>query len=121
MFACSSSMEIIVHTDHNIEGGARLSEYVTHRVEQVLGHLRTHLTRVVVHVSDENGPKHGVQDVRCVIEGRLEHEQPTAVHCNAADLHGALAGALDKLKRSLESTIAKRRVRGPGVSAIAAT
>jgi hypothetical protein len=45
-----------------------------------------------------------------MMEARLKGRQPTAVTCQAATLDQAIAGAADKLKRSLESTL--ERLRG---------
>jgi hypothetical protein len=42
-----------------------------------------------------------------MMEARLEGRQPTAVTHQAASLVDAVDGAADKLKRSLESTLAR--------------
>ena len=74
-------------------------------VTHALSHFSAHVTRVEVHLSDENGHKNGQHDKRCMMEARLEGRQPTAVTCEAATLAQAVAGAADKLKRSLQSTL----------------
>ncbi|MEO7889698.1 MAG: HPF/RaiA family ribosome-associated protein [Vicinamibacterales bacterium] len=98
-------MQIQVNTDHNIEGREALVARVRGIVESALSRWIDHITRVEVHLSDENGDKTGQNDKRCMMEARLEGRQPAAVTCEAATLAQAVAGAADKLKTSLESTL----------------
>jgi ribosome-associated translation inhibitor RaiA len=100
-------MKIQVNTDKNIEGREPLVAHVEATITRALGHLSEHVTRVEVHLSDENGGKAGAHDKRCMIEARLEGRQPTAVTCEAATLSQALDGAADKLKSSLHSTLGR--------------
>ncbi len=101
-------MQIQVNTDKNIEGHEALVGQVEAMVAKSLSHFRAHITRVEVHLSDENGDKSGQRDKRCMIEARLEGRQPTAVTNEAATLLQAVAGAANKLKSSLESTLERR-------------
>lgn len=105
-------MQIQVNTDKNIEGHEELVAQVEAAVTKALSHFSTHITRVEVHLSDENGDKSGQNDNRCMMEARLEGRQPTAVTCEAATLAQAVAGAADKLKSSLESTLGRLRDHG---------
>ena len=98
-------MQIQVNTDKNIEGNEELVAQVEATVSKSLSHLSAHITRVEVHLSDENADKSGQKDKRCMIEARLEGRQPTAVTCEAATLAQAVAGAADRLKSSLQSTL----------------
>ena len=98
-------MHIQINTDSNIEGHEELAIHVTGVVERVLSRFSDWITRVEVHLSDENGDKSGQDDKRCMMEVRLEGRQPTAVTHQAASLDDAVDGAADKLKRSLESTL----------------
>jgi len=100
-------MQIQVNTDRNIEGHEKLVAHVEATVTKSLSHFSQHITRVEVHLSDENGDKTGQNDKRCMMEARLEGRQPTAVTCDAASLHQAVAGAADKMKSSLESTLGR--------------
>jgi len=98
-------MQIQVNTDKNIEGDEALVAQIEATVTKSLSHFSTRITRVEVHVSDENGDKNGQNDKRCLMEARLEGRQPTAVTCDAPTLAQAVAGAADKLKNSLETTV----------------
>jgi ribosome-associated translation inhibitor RaiA len=97
-------MQIQINTDHNIAGGEALSAHVRDVVEHALNHERKHITRVEVHLSDENGPKNGPKQMRCAMEARLEQHQPIAVTFAAATVHQAINGAADKLTRLVAHT-----------------
>lgn len=98
-------MKIQINTDHNIEGHQDLADQMKASLSKALSHFSDHITRLEVHLSDENGPKSGQRDMRCMLEARLEGRQPTAVTCEAATLTQAVAGAVDKLKSSLQTTV----------------
>ena len=98
-------MQIQINTDHNIEGHEALAAQVSEVVESALSRVSDHITRVEVHLSDENSDKHGQNDKRCMMEARLEGRQPIAVTHQAATLDQAVDGAADKLTRLIESTL----------------
>ena len=100
-------MKIQVNTDHNLHGLEATIEHVQATVEASLGHLAEYITRVEVHVSDENAQKGGDSDKRCMMEARLEKHQPIAVTEEAATVDEAVAGAAHKLKRLLDHTIGR--------------
>ena len=100
-------MQIQINTDHTIEGREALSVHVRSVVENALGHLTSHVTRVEVHIADENGAKTVGNDKRCVMEARLEGRPPTAVTDHAATLHDAINGAADKLAHLLDHTLGR--------------
>jgi ribosome-associated translation inhibitor RaiA len=97
-------MQIQVHTGSRVGGGAALVETVTGMVEAALGRFSAHVTRIEVHMSDENGAKGGKQDKRCVLEARMEGRKPVAVADNADNMKQAVQGAIDKLVRMLDKT-----------------
>lgn len=92
-------MQIQINTDHTIEGREALSAHIRSVVETTLSHVASHLTRVEVHVTDENGAKTAGNDKRCVMEARIEGRPPVAVTRHAATVHEAVNGAADKLAR----------------------
>jgi ribosome-associated translation inhibitor RaiA len=101
-------MKIQVNTDAHIEGHERLAAHVSATVEQALRRFVDHITRVEVHLSDENGDKSGPQDQRCMLEARLQGRQPVAVTEHAATQEQAVSGATQKLVRLLDSTLNRR-------------
>ena len=61
-------MQIQVNTDHNTDGREKVTDYVCGVVGHAVGHFSSHITRVEVHLGDENGAKAGVDDKRCMME-----------------------------------------------------
>jgi ribosome-associated translation inhibitor RaiA len=105
-----NTMQVQFNTDHNIEGREALADKVRSVVEGALSRLSDHITRVEVHLSDENSAKKGGNDdMRCMMEARLEGRQPIAVTHWAATLDQAVDGAADKLTRLIESTLGRLR------------
>lgn len=100
-------MKIQINTDNNIAGREGLAEQAEATVESTLGHLAEHITRVEVHLSDENSDKGGSHDKCCMMEARLEGHQPVAVTDEAATIDQAIDGAAKKLKSSLEHTLGR--------------
>lgn len=104
-------MQIQINTDHHIEGHEGLVAWATGEVQTALSHHKAQVTRVEVHLSDENGAKPGAKgtpgDKRCVMEARLQGRQPLAVTHHADNQHQAITGAADKLNRLIESTLGK--------------
>jgi len=100
-------MNIQINTDHNIVGHQDLVGQAEATVQSTLGHLAEHITRVEVHLSDENSDKGGSRDKRCLMEARLEGHQPIAVSDEAESISQAIDGAAEKLKRSLDHTLGR--------------
>jgi len=100
-------MKIQVNTDVHIEGTEALAAHVRSTLKQALANFSERVTRVEVHLSDENGGKSGPQDHRCMLEARLEGRQPLAVTDQAATLDQAVQGAAQKLTRLLDKTLGR--------------
>jgi len=100
-------MQIQINTDHHIEGHEALAAWATGEIKNALSHHREHITRVEVHLSDENGHKSGSLDMRCVMEARLQGRQPLAVTLHAQTLYQAVTGATEKLNHLIESTLGR--------------
>lgn len=100
-------MNIQVNHDHTIASSAGLRAHVESVVESSLGHLQQRISRVEVHLTDENGSKSGADDKRCVMEARVEGRHPSAVTHHAGTLDDAIDGAAEKLKRAIESTLGR--------------
>lgn len=100
-------MQIQVNTDKNIEGSARMSAYFSETLQDALGRFEDLITTVQVHLSDENAEKEGSNDKRCLLEARVKGMKPVVVSHNAENIDFAFSGAIDKLTKSLDSTIGK--------------
>ncbi len=101
-------MQVQINTDHNIEGNNAMAQEVEGVVRGTLDRFSEQITRVEVHLSDENSEKKsGTRDKRCLLEARLAHRQPIVVSHQAATLEQAVDGATEKMKRSLDSTLGR--------------
>lgn len=102
-------MHIEVNTDNNIEGSARMSAFFNDTLQDALSRFQDQITRVEVHLSDENAQKEGADDKRCLLEARLKGLKPVVVSHSAENLDLAVSGAIDKLVKTLGNTIGKLR------------
>lgn len=100
-------MQINVNTDKTIERHASLDDHVQTVVTAAIGRFAEHITRVEVHLSDNNSQKSADGDNRCLMEARVTGYQPIAVSDHAATLHQAISGAADKLKRAIDSALGR--------------
>jgi len=102
-------MQIQVNSDHNVKGGELLIQYVEGLLNDSLSNFKDEITRVEVHISDENGHKGGEDDLRCTIEARIRGLQPIVVTHHDENIDMAIAGATDRITRSVRKTLEKRR------------
>jgi len=110
-------MQIQVHSDNHIDGSARLADWVSASVASRLERYDDDLTRIVVHLSDENGDKAGAQDKRCQMEARPKGLQPVSVTHKAESLELAIDGAMEKLDKALGHQFGKARAKRNAVAA----
>jgi len=103
-------MKVQVNTDHNIAGREALADNIGGVVEAALRRVSDHITRVEVHLSDENSDqKQGDHAMRCMMEARLEGRQPVAVTHQAETVAEAVDGAAAKLSRMMDHTLGQLR------------
>ncbi len=100
-------MNVQVRTDHNIEGSAELNKYVESLLVEHFARFKNAITRIEVHLSDENAGKFGVGDKRCLLEARIANHQPIVVSHHADNIHVAIEVASNKLLRSLDNMVGK--------------
>jgi ribosome-associated translation inhibitor RaiA len=100
-------MIVQVNTDKNITSGERLNTIVTDEITGSLERFSDRITRVEVHLSDENAGKTGENDKRCLLEARIEGLKPVAVTNFDNSVEAALSGAIDKLTSALDTTFGK--------------
>ncbi len=67
------------------------------------------LTRLEVHLSDENGFKNGINDKRRPLEARLKGRHPISVTGLANTYALAVESAIDKLKATLDTILGRIR------------
>lgn len=103
-------MQVQINSDRNIHADERLAEFVRDTLTHKLDRFSDHLTRIEVHLSDENSSsKNEGNDKRCLLEARPQGLEPIAVTEFAPTVGQAVTGAADKLQRKLSSVIGKLR------------
>jgi ribosome-associated translation inhibitor RaiA len=102
-------MQVHVSTDNHIAGPERLANYVTSVVEDSLEHFQQRITRVDVHLSDQNGHKPGADDKRCVMEVRLGGHKPIATSHRGGSVDEAITATVEKLRRAVGNTLRRTR------------
>jgi len=96
-----------IHTDPNITSSEALTTQVEALVTGTLERFSARISRVQVHLGDENGHKGGSNDKRCMMEARLDGRPPIAVTQQAPTLDQAMEGAVEKLERSIDSMLGR--------------
>lgn len=100
-------MQININTDSTIESRAGLNEHVQSVVDAAIHRFAEQVSRVEVHLSDNNSQKSADGESRCMMEARVTGYQPIAVSAHAATLHQAISGAADKLKRAIDNALGR--------------
>lgn len=100
-------MQIQVNTSNGIENKETLERWADTEIRQHFARFSADVTRVEIHLSDENHGKAGADDQCCVMEARLAHHQPLAVTHHGNTMDEAFRGATGKLKRVLDSTLGR--------------
>jgi ribosome-associated translation inhibitor RaiA len=76
-------------------------------VREKLARFADRLTRVEIHVRDENGAKHGADDKACTIEARPRGDKPIGVTAHADKVDDAARKAANTLAQRLERVFGK--------------
>lgn len=100
-------MIIQFNADNNLTIHEEFSEKLTGNISSVLDRFSEHITRVEVHLSDNNGSKTGQDDKQCLLEARIRGKQPLAVSAGGKNYELAVDGALDKLRSSLDTVFGR--------------
>jgi hypothetical protein len=100
-------MQIQVNASNGIENKEALERWADSEIKGNLSRFVEEVTRVEVHMSGETAGKSGGGDKRCTMEARLAHHQPVVATHDAPSQDEAFRGALTKLKRVVEHTLAR--------------
>lgn len=104
-------MTIQLNADNHLHIHAEFADKLNGMLDSELSRFSDHISRLEVHMADENGSKEGPDDKRCMIEARLEGRQPIAVTAHGDSYELAASAAIDKLTASLDTVIGKMRNR----------
>lgn len=100
-------MNIQLNSDNHLSIHQEFAEKIKDILSSELDRYSEFISRIEVHLSDENGPKRGTDDKRCLLEARMEGRSPIAVSHTSDNHETSLIGAVDKLKASLSTIISK--------------
>jgi len=100
-------MQVMVNSGKHVDTSMAFKTDIRGRVRDKLQRYEEHLTRVEIHLSDENALKTGPQDKRCKVEARMKGRDPMSVSYDAGELQQAIDGAMNKLTAVLERNIGK--------------
>ncbi len=98
-------MTIQINTDHNISENESEITSLKKLVQGSLEKYSEHITRIEIHLSDENGNKKGLKGKRCMLEARIEGRQPIAVTSCEDTIEEALNDAIGKISASLNTIL----------------
>lgn len=101
-------MKILINAP-SVEVPTVFEDFIERRVQEVLTPFESHLTRIEVHLQDQNAGKGGA-DTRCLLEARPRGRDPIVVDTTAEDEAGAVRKSLEKMKHALERRFGKRSV-----------
>ena len=105
-------MELQFNTSNQVTATPEMEARAREIVEGALSRFARRLTRVELHLGDENSPqKGGSADIRCSLEARPEGLRPIAVTHHDADPDAAMRGAARKLARALDNEFGKLDAR----------
>lgn len=102
-------MVIQLNTDKNIKGTENLEAFVSEKVKGSLKHFVNKVTRIEVHLSDQNAEKGGADDIQCKIEARVQGMKPVIAVSKSDTKEKALNEAVEKIKASLSTVIGKMK------------
>jgi hypothetical protein len=100
-------MKIQIDTDRTVERTEGLVTMVENEVQSALGRFEDRLTRVEVHLGDENVEKKTGADKRCLLEARPAGLQPVVVTGVADTIEWACKDAARKMQDLLSSTFGR--------------
>lgn len=96
----------------DVEYSAATESWAEERVRKQLGYLSDRLTRVEVHLRDDNSAaKSSHDDKRCVMEARIAGRRPLAVDHSGEDLHKVIDETAGKLARAVKNDIERSQAR----------
>ena len=105
-------MQVQFNSDSSVMGTANVAERIEASVREKLSRFSERLTRVEIHVRDENGPKHGADDKACMIEARPRGGRAIGVTEHASKVDDAASKAARTLAQRLERHFGKESRHG---------
>ena len=100
-------MKIQLNSDKHISVSTKHSVRIEKKLQQKLKHFVKEITRIEVHLSDENSVKGGIDDKRCLLEARVAKIKPISTEHHASTIDQAVSGASEQLVNALRNRLEK--------------
>ena len=100
-------MHIEINTDNHIRNDESVERHVRQALDGTLSRFGGQVTRVEVHLHDQNADKKGGRDKHCLLEAKLEGRPPVACSDDADSLAAAITGAAKKLQPRLDHDLGR--------------
>ena len=101
-------MRIDLHI-HGVSLDGRQQEIVTRRIQFALARFADRISKVTVRVTDENGPRGGI-DHRCLVEVDLRSGPKLYVEAQGVDAEASAAVASRRAARRVRDELNRRRL-----------
>jgi ribosomal subunit interface protein len=85
-----------------------LRDHIARRLAQTLEHIRDDIKKVVVRISDDNGPRHGI-DKRCMVRVALRGRKDVVVQDISGDMYMAIGHAFVRAAHSAKRLLRHRQ------------
>ncbi|QYJ07022.1 HPF/RaiA family ribosome-associated protein [Qipengyuania flava] len=105
-------MQVQFNSDSSVMGTENVAERIEAMLHSKLARFEDRLTRIEVHVRDENGRKGGGDDKACMIEARPRGGKPIGVTEHASKVDDAARKAASTLAQRLERVLGKSARHG---------
>ncbi|UIP07728.1 HPF/RaiA family ribosome-associated protein [Erythrobacter sp. SDW2] len=105
-------MQIQFNSDSSVMGTQNVASRIEQKVREKLARFEERLTRLEIHVHDENAHKHGHDDKACTIEARPRGGRPIGVTENASTVDDAARKAATTLAQRLERFFGRNERHG---------
>jgi hypothetical protein len=103
-------MQILINSDNQVDLTAGQVEQWQTEIASSLERFRDWITRVEVHLTDQNSQaKGGSDDIRCLMEARPASKQPVSIEVRSASVDRAIREATKTLERRLSGIVEKAR------------
>lgn len=100
-------MQVQFNSDSSVMGTENVAERIEAQVTEKLARFADRLTRLEIHVRDENANKGGDDDKACTIEARPRGGKPIGVTAHAGNVDDAARKAANTLAQRLERHFGK--------------
>ncbi|MFU8830129.1 MAG: ribosome hibernation-promoting factor, HPF/YfiA family [Phycisphaerales bacterium] len=106
-FAADHTTETIIQINsRGMTTTASIDAHINDQIQIHIGRFLKRLTRIEVHISDENEPHRDTgDDKKCLIEARPAGRDPLVAEHTCGDMYEAIDEAINKLGRVLTSRL----------------